>query len=238
MKGIALRFDAPLISFGAPIVDNYGFVGTFPARSMLAGLLANAFGYDHRDHERTRRLQRRIRFAARIDVEGREIVDYQTVGLGQSFLVDTGWTTWGRIEGRTGASGEETHIRYRHYRAGSISTVVLTLDPVDEDPNLENLEAALSEPARPLFIGRKCCIPSGPILLCRWEAETLLEALKGIDPAGEKRALRAQWPDEEGLNEPESRRLSVMDERDWENQIHGGERFVRQGFIRIHGGEV
>ena len=36
---LLLRFDAPLMSFGGPIVDQRGVTRDFPAASMLAGLI-------------------------------------------------------------------------------------------------------------------------------------------------------------------------------------------------------
>jgi len=38
MDILLLRFDAPLMSFGGPIVDNHGIIQTYPALSMLMRL--------------------------------------------------------------------------------------------------------------------------------------------------------------------------------------------------------
>ena len=70
-RALLLRFDAPLISFGAPMVDQNGVVQQMPALSMLTGLLGNALGLTHGEHRRLERLQERIRFASRIDCGGR-----------------------------------------------------------------------------------------------------------------------------------------------------------------------
>lgn len=238
MDALVLRLEAPLMSFGGPMVDNYGVVQKFPAISLLTGLIANAFGVDHREAESLNRLQDRIRFASRLDRPGEPIVDYQTVDLGQEHLQGTGWTTWGEPEERGGGSAKETtHIRYRHYRADAAMTVVLALDPADEQPDLDEVRIALASPARPLFIGRKACIPSTPILAGRITAASLLEALRRVPMVPMSPITRpdAQWPvDEEAL--PGSRIVSVTDERDWANQIHSGERFVRQGEIELAGG--
>ncbi|MEZ4471472.1 MAG: type I-E CRISPR-associated protein Cas5/CasD [bacterium] len=168
MKLALLTLDAPLMSFGAPIIDNLGVVQAWPAASMLVGLLANALGYDRRDWAAHRRLQTRLRYAARRDVAGRPVQDYQTVDLGQPHMkaADVGWTTWGRIEKRGGAAANAvgTHIRKRDHHAGAVYTVALALDPADESPTLAEVAAALRRPARPLFLGRKPCLPAGPVL--------------------------------------------------------------------------
>ena len=98
-RALVLRFDAPLISFGAPMVDQNGVIQQMPALSMLTGLLGNALGLTHGDHGRLERLQERIRFGSRIDCAGEAISDYQIVDLGQPWMnvKANGWTTRGRL---------------------------------------------------------------------------------------------------------------------------------------------
>jgi CRISPR system Cascade subunit CasD len=229
---LVLRFDAPMMSFGDTSVDNRGTISTFPARSMLTGLFANALGYDHADHEKTQRLQDRLRFAVRCDRPGKRIIDFQTVDLGQSFLKE-GWTTRGAKEGRGGCVSTETHIRYRHYHADAVYTLAVTLDQAEEDPTLQDVGFALREPERPLFIGRKACVPSIPILLCVSEGTSVLEILKTIpepsDGRSYKESMRVRWPHTDG--ESEGKMVYVTEDRDWRNQIHVGRRQCREGKI-------
>src|SRR5690625_6149014 len=80
------------------------------------------------------------------------------------------WTTLGWLDKRKGGSASKgTHIRLRDYRADSIHTVALTLQPADKNPTLDELQKALEYPERPLFIGRKTCLPATPIFLGRIE---------------------------------------------------------------------
>lgn len=245
MKVLVLRFDAPLIAFGGTVVDARNVTDDMPSRSMIAGLLGNALGYDHREVDRLARLQSRLRVAARRDVVGERLVDFQTVDLGQDFLA-AGWTTSGRPEGREGGSAASgTHIRYRHYLADAAYTVAVTLRPPDESPTIDELSAALFEPARPLFLGRKCCLPSSPILDPRLgrngvvEASSLLDVLRRI-PRIERR--RAAWntpdrkclvrvPSDEGVDGFAER--AVTEDRDWPNQIHVGRSIVLEGFVEV-----
>jgi CRISPR system Cascade subunit CasD len=235
---LLLRLDAPLMSFGGVRVDETNRTEAFPLRSMVAGLLANALGYDHRDFARTSALQRRLRLAARQDAPGERLVDYQTVDLGQDFL-QQGWTMRHEVEGRRGGSASEgTHIRYRHYLADALYTVVLSLDPPGEAPTLDDLEAALREPERPLFLGRKPCLPSSPLLLGRGEAPSLLAALRQVPVAhrrhqqGRREKLLAWWPADEEAT-PDSHLIPVFEDRDWENQGHTGRRFLREGLLSL-----
>jgi len=235
MDVLILRLEAPLMSFGGAIVDQYGKTRKFPSASMLTGLLGNALGYDHGDGELLNRLQRRLRFAVRLDRRGTSLQDYQTVDFSQDFFNDTGWTTWGIVEGRESEDPRGTHIRYREYLADCACTVALTLDPADEYPGLGDVEQALGEPARALFLGRKGCLPAVPILQEKATAPSLLEALRSI-PCKYPIPLEAWWPPEDGEGDG-SRIVRVCDERDWVNQIHCGEREIREGMVTPKGGE-
>lgn len=240
---LLLRFEAPLMSFGAPTVDQQGVIQPFPALSMIAGLFANALGFDHADHDATQHLQRRIRYAVRADRPGEALRDYQTVDLGQDFMVDTGWTTRGVLEERgSGEATSGTHIRYRDYWADALFLVAVEL--ADGTPTLENISHALDWPARPLFLGRKTCLPSVPVRWKQVEATGLLAALTrepllttqgwpGLNGSRDgSTKLRAWWPDGEA-GAPDSVVFPVTDERDWRNQIHGGRRLVRHGLINL-----
>lgn len=236
MKILVLRFDAPLVSFGAPAVDQNGVVQAFPALSMLTGLIANALGWDHRDAEKLEDIQERLRYAARIDRRGEALVDYQTVDLGMEWMLaeNAGWTTRGHIAERAGASGEATHQRYRHYRADSLHTVALTLLG-DGPPSPDDVAASLREPVRPLFIGRKCCLPAAPLLLDVVEAVSLVGVLASTPRArrGDDGLLPASWwdGDEEGGSHGDSHVVPVSDERDWRNRVHVGRRLMREGQV-------
>ena len=43
---LILRLDAPLVSFGGEAIDHYGVIRPFPAKSMIAGLIGNALGFE------------------------------------------------------------------------------------------------------------------------------------------------------------------------------------------------
>ncbi|MFW6085773.1 MAG: type I-E CRISPR-associated protein Cas5/CasD [Myxococcota bacterium] len=231
MDVLLLRFEAPLLSFGGPTVDYLGVTRDFPAWSMLTGLLANALGYEHREFGAHERLQERLQYAARCDRPGHRLEDYQTVDLGQEFMIH-GWTTRGVPASRKGASGEGTHIRRRHYLADAIYHVALTLRPVDEAPTLDDLEQALDRPVRPLFIGRKPCLPASPIRCTRMQSGSLREALEAYPRSrrSESGPLRAWWPEEEGAS-ASSHLFPLTDRRDWANQIHVGRRHMFEGTV-------
>lgn len=239
---LLLRLDAPLVAFGGAAVDARGVVDPFPGRSLITGLLANALGWTHGEFERLRRLQGRLRLASRCDRPGEVLIDYQTVDLGQEHL-SHGWTTLGRPESRGGGSSSGTHIRQRHYRADAVHTVAVALEPADEAPTVDALARALAAPARPLFIGRKCCLPSGPLLVGRARADSPIATLRALERLPSRRTgvspekwLEACWDAEEGaevgpIDDRDCRLVPTTDTRDWANQIHTGRRLIWLGTI-------
>ena len=256
---LVLRFDAPLLSFGAPTVDNLGRTARHPSRSMLTGMLANAlgWGYAATDLARMAALQERLTWAARLDRPGEPLTEYQTVDLGQKHLWaitatseqgygPVSWTTRGRIETRAGAPANATgtHQRWRDHYADSVYAVAVGLADGD-GTTVADLGAAVQRPARPLFLGRKSCPPAAPLFVAVVQAELVVAALlptvtsdqsRRRDRPGSERGARQShaslwWPGHEPHPTGDTRfeELSVTEERDWPNQIHVGERIIRHG---------
>ena len=241
MRCLILRLDAPLMAFGDVAVDEIRPTRRLPTLSMMTGLLGNALGYDHGDVGVLQRLQDRLLIAARLDRAGRTIVDYQTAEIGKKDLM---WTTRGVPAERAGGDQSYTGpvLGYRHYVADAVVTLALSLEPADPTPTLDDLEAALRRPARPLFLGRKSCPPARPMLVGRaQEVDGLADALAAV-PVEPRRGEQAdvskmivEVPDRAG--EPVADRVvEVADVRDWVAGLHAGGRRVRE--LRIaRGGE-
>ena len=221
-RWLILDFCAPLMAFGGVAIDHVGPTRDFPAASMLTGLFGNALGWHWSDWQAHQALQDRLIFAARIDVEGRLITDNQNAKLEKN---DRGWTTSGSPEGRDGASYDAPHRRRRDYLADARVAVVLRLTDADLSPTLDHLADALNRPARPLFIGRKPCLPTRPLFAGWTTADTAHAALS---ETGQPQA-RAQWPDGEGPTGDTT--LHLSDLRNWRSGLHGGNRLVIQGRI-------
>lgn len=231
-RHLLMRLQAPLIAFGGETIDNYGVIRDFPALSMITGLMANALGWDRGDDTLHNRLQERMVMGARLDADGERLVDFQTAQLQAN---DRGWTTRGVAEERAGGAGTYTgpHLRYRHYHADMNVLVALRLNPAEEAPSLDDLAAALDKPSRPLFVGRKNCLPTGRLMAGWVEADNILGALQLAGPSVSLDA-RAQWPDGEGsLPTHQARKVDVCDERNWTSGVHGGWRPVREGVLRF-----
>jgi CRISPR system Cascade subunit CasD len=228
-RHLILILEGPLAAYGAEMIDARGPVRDWPGASLLTGLLANALGFTRDQREAHARLQIRLEFAVRIDRGGVRLRDFQTVQLSHS---DQGWTTRRVPEGRAGgaATYESPHVRERDHFADLLLSVAIALRDVDDWPTIDEIAAALAEPARPLFLGRKPCLPSRPIFGGFVDAADPLAAVlvaerpegsEGDDPGIvvlERPGLPDSWE-----------RLFVTDERNWISGVHAGERFFRRG---------
>ena len=242
MDVVFLRFDAPLMSFGSVVVDQLNRTDLYPYRAMLVGLVANALGLTRGEVDAHESLQRRLRYAARRDRTGSLLVDYQTVNFDPTgpMASNLGWTAEGVLEERKGGEASQgTHIRHRHYIADAVVTVAFALAEAGPGagPDVAAVARALQHPARPLFLGRKCCVPSTSVLLKTGRTPTLREALETlprVDPSrgdpGPLRPLPAIWPRSEETDDARPLWPRVED-RDWANAIHVGRRMYVEGQV-------
>lgn len=221
------------MAFGGETIDNYGVIRPFPSMSMLVGLFANALGWRRVERARHQQLQDRLVFAARIDrepSEGTRITDFQTAQLGSA---DQSWTTSGEPEGRAGgaATYNSPHLRYRDYHPDMRVSVSVRLEAAEREPTLDCLAEALQSPERPLFIGRKSCLPSVPLFAEFSEGDSALAALLTV-PVAEETATscRLLWPNGEGADGVQASRTYLLtDQRNWVSGLHGGGRWVSEG---------
>lgn len=217
------------MSFGGPVTSkDYRPTRSFPQLSMLTGMLANALGYDQSEAERHERLQESITYAVREDVMGEQVTDYQTVRInpGNDHDIDPhrmdmrerGWTTWSAVDERNKDGADANITSERDYWAGAAYTIAVHVDIMQQ----EDLMEALRRPARPLFIGRKCCLPSAPIARFVMDAPSPEAALRSEESFFEDTSPRARIWYESKEGKP------VTDRRDWRNQIHVGQRFIAE----------
>jgi CRISPR system Cascade subunit CasD len=130
-----------------------------------------------------------------------------------------------------------THQRYRHYWADGLMTVALTLTD-NSEPTLDGVADALRRPARPLFLGRKTCLPARPLLdpdQPTAEGRTLREILSRVPMwqrdgtlASEESEVTACWPADEGEGEPNR----VADRHDWISNLPTGSTLRNEGLLR------
>lgn len=153
MSTLLLRLAAPLQAWG--IESKFETRGTNkePSKSGVIGMLAAALGLP-RDADLS--ALSALRFGVRVDQSGKLLHDYHTVKTKKK------------------KSKEEiTYITHRYYLADAI--FVVGFESADRN-FLEKLENALRHPCYPLFLGRRSCPPTLPLLLgiCDKDLETAL----------------------------------------------------------------
>lgn len=148
MSTLLLRLAAPLQSWGSGSNFNRRSTEREPTKSGVIGLLAAALG-----RRRTEKLSdlTALRFGVRLDQPGQLLVDYHIA------------RTMAAQERATGIAGKNagTFQTWRHYLVDAIFLAGLE----GEEGLLSDLERSLSNPAFPLFLGRRSCPPSGRLIL-------------------------------------------------------------------------
>ncbi|CUH75119.1 CRISPR system Cascade subunit CasD [Tritonibacter multivorans] len=235
-----LTLRAPLMSFGGVAIDHIGPTRNYPSLSAITGLLGNALGYERYDGVALQALQDQLIIAALTARQGQRISDNQNARVYEG---EAAWTTSGRPEARNkgpsyrnpslpqqigNQAGKKwlTHRRQREYLTDHETRVVIGLAP-SATVTIADLKAALLRPARPLFIGRKTCLPTVPIFTGVLEAETALAALRAIGVPG-----LGIWPDAPEQDVPAgAMQYDVPDLRNWLSGLHAGRRIVIEGPI-------
>ena len=189
---------------------------------MITGLVANALGYDHGEFDRLQKMQRSLTYGARRDQKGSVKTTFQTADLGQEHLAATkasnnpAWTTWGKIDKRGGGSASKgTAQIYPEYLVRSVYTVAFTchISP-------DRIAKALQYPERPLFIGRKTCLPACQLYVGQADHDSVQAALTDFWPDGQETC--PIW------HEDTSGSIIAHDMRSWKNDIFSGQRVVRR----------
>jgi CRISPR system Cascade subunit CasD len=167
---LLLRLEGPLQSWGARARWDVRDTGLEPTKSGVIGLLGCALGLS-RGNEWLERLDSRLRFAVRVDEPGVVATDYHTVSgyhrtaAGEyKFTGDTSKTLAKALE-----HDENTIVSSRDYLADARFLVALTgeellLRELAGEVSHPHWSGDLRKPKWPLYLGRKSCVPTRPVL--------------------------------------------------------------------------
>jgi CRISPR-associated protein Cas5/CasD, subtype I-E/ECOLI len=170
---ICLR--APLASFG----DNAGNVerdtSDMPTRSALIGLAAAALGIEREDAAGQAQLANGLITAAALYERGHPLADFHTF---QS-LRQAGRGAATRAEALRKTAHLETSISRRHYRTDGLWQAAYRLsEAADASLTLPSLKHAFEAPRFVLYLGRKSCPLSHPLVPRLVVTETVVEAFR------------------------------------------------------------
>lgn len=135
MPTLLLRLAAPLQSWGSNSKFEIRTTEKMPTKSGVVGMLAAALGWG-RNADLSELTT--LKFGVRADREGEDITDFHTVH-----------------------SEKSSYVTYRHY----LSDAVFLAGLEGEKEYLKKLETALQNPKFALFLGRRSCPPTLPIVL-------------------------------------------------------------------------
>jgi CRISPR system Cascade subunit CasD len=183
---LLLRLEGPLQSWGFRSRWSRRDTGPEPTKSALIGLLGCAAGILRADWRSAQELDRTLeqwdkalRFGVRADRAGTIETDYHTV-QGRHWQADGKLKTAVSVSGAKPEKAEHepphTEVTWRDYLHDAAFLVALASD---DHELLGRLKDHLEKPKWPLYLGRKACVPSHPVLdrLAR-EYETLDDALR------------------------------------------------------------
>ena len=236
MKVLILKLESTMLSFGDVAVDEFRPTARHPFKSMVVGMLSNALGYKRTDWSKIEDLQSGVKIASRIDREGNLMTDYQTALTNPNnpkeptFINRESWTTKAVLN-RTVKNDENAIQICRDYLIDASITVAIASS---NEEVLSKCISAVKRPARPLFIGRKTCIPTRPIFEAEANADSLFEVLSTYPTTdGRMEASVRTEGNENHLYEEVCREFLIRDEKDWANGFHAYERPVAEGIVKI-----
>lgn len=172
---VLARLEGPTQSWGT--TGRYAVRPTDgePSRSGVLGLVCAAMGVTHRASAAALRELASLRMAVRVDREGTVFRDFHTVEV---------------------PARDKIAVTERYYLAWASFVVALS----GEVALVEKIYDALRDPAFPLFLGRRACLPSTPVL-------------DGVSDHADPESALAEWPWPTRLGDPPAT-LRVVAERD------------------------
>lgn len=204
-KLLILRLEGALQSWGATSKWDDRDTEDFPTKSGIVGLLGCAMGISRGDPALAE-LNAAITIAVRADRRGERITDFQTV---------TG-SPLRNAEGKPKSTGN-TLISERVYLQDACFSVFIETEPYWHD----RIISALNAPKWCMYLGRKACVPSRPVLECADpEYASLNVALIGYPPAD-----RPTYPMTYETEQPDDSLSSITRP---DSLIHADRGFVRR----------
>lgn len=174
MKILSFQLRGVLQSWGESSRWDNRDTSAIPTKSAVIGLLGACLGYPRGD-ERLSSLSSVLRLAVRVDASGTVMTDYQTVQAPNGFIMNA------QGNKRPG----DTIVTPRQYLQDAAFTVFLQGD----EAVLHQCEAALLQPVWVPYLGRKCCVPSVPILPEMLDVQSLEDGVR------EHRTSRMKQPE-------------------------------------------
>jgi len=239
-----LRLEAPLQSWGLRARWDIRDSGREPSKSGVVGLVAAALGYARDDPRIAEELDVGLRMGVRVEREPMLLDDYHTVTnflpIARGGYKHSGVRTASSLAGLSADPDVEpsTIQSRRRYLADGSFLVALVRTSTAPPDLLERCVAALLQPHWPLFLGRRACVPTRPVLDCLTDTYDSIEQALEVHPWS---CLATNAESGTGERGPAQQLRVVVESEDGrprdDQRLSGptgffGRRFVREYFIR------
>jgi CRISPR system Cascade subunit CasD len=152
-KHAILVLEGPMQSWGLQKKFDYRSTMPLPTKSGVVGLVCAAMGIERNDRDNIAKLSA-LDMSVLTIKRGTLITDYHTIGGGYSKNEKS------RVVPKANGSKGDTVVTRREYLADASFVVVLSGD----SELIDRCAAALDNPVWNVFLGKRCCMPSRPIL--------------------------------------------------------------------------
>ena len=142
MATLLLRLAAPLQAWGNGSKFNIRSTEREPTKSGVIGMIAAAMGIQRNDDPSKLEPLNALRFGVRVEREGKLLKDFHMV--------------------HEMNDKKDSHVTERYYLSDAVFIVALESDDKDF---IEQIAAALKAPVYPLYLGRRSCPPTLPVVL-------------------------------------------------------------------------
>ena len=151
---LLIRLAGPVQSWGTDSRLQLRRTDPVPSKSAVIGLILCAMGKKRREAAAMAQELSSLRMGVRVDRAGRTDWDYHTVGAGYGIR-----QAEGGIKYTASTKEPETLLSRRQYLWDASFLVALQ----GNEQLIGEVANAFLEPVWPIFLGRKCCIPSEPV---------------------------------------------------------------------------
>lgn len=163
MATLLLRIAAPLQAWGSSSKFNIRTTEREPTKSGIVGMIAAALGIQRNDNPKLLEPLNKLRFGVRVDREGKLLKDFHMVHEYKNNKL------------------KDSHLTERYYLSDAVFLAGLESESREF---LENIVNALNNPVYPLFLGRRSCPPTFPVVIGVSD-ESLVNALENAEPLTE-----------------------------------------------------
>lgn len=205
MKFFALWFESPIQSWG--FESKFGFRTTFsfPTKSGIAGLILSSLGRGGEERDFLQRFASLKEISvsySRKEGESFLLTDFQTIGNGYFSSKNDFWMNNMVPKKRDGSSANGlsdnagSKLTYRQYLQDAFFGVI---QEVPDDLDAE-IKEGLTNPVWPIYLGRRCCVPTYPVFHGSFDTEEaafgMIESISQEKQLVEKERLVEGFVDE------------------------------------------